>query len=362
MEYLLTGLIVFIVALLVGGIVSLFRKPGENSERTVSLPIFLALIGIVCGGVFLIPTVIIFATGDSVFLAFAFAVFSLLCTSLVVAYMNCRITYDDESFESKNFWGIKRKFAFREITGIQGKHKDVKLYVGRKVVRIDELADGKYRFLSHAKKQYRKHNHGSPIPEVQGKGDVFKGNVENPGEFLFIYILMSAIVVGVIILFAVSSRPHTEADLEYISLNFERYEFHDEHLYLFDEENPVYYGIPAYAETLTDAKEFLSLCEKGQTFKIGYISYEDTDEPHYSIESVIGENGAIYLTVMDVHEYRWADAGKFYLFSGSFAVVWFAIMFFSIYVGRHPEKFSEKFIGLFFKSGYVRGSKETRRK
>ena len=362
MRYVACGLIILVITILFIGVFSLLRKPAKTNEQTVILPKLLPIVGSLCSGVFLIPSVILLFLNESVLLILGFIAFSLLGSSLIIAYINCRIAYSEQSFTVKNFWGIKRTYTYDEITAIQEKSMDLRLCVGKRIIRLDGLSIGNFKFLSFAKKQYRKFHNGNSIPTVKPKADIFNGNVERAGEFIFIYLLIGVFFIGILVYFAIASAPKTAEDLEYKSLSFERYEIQDENLLLYENGNLKSYGIPAYKELLSDADEFLELCENKTSFDIGFIIFSGKDDPYYELESIIGNDGKIYLTMEDIHEYHWGDAWRFYLIFGGMTVVWFVFTALSIYVGRHPEKFSRRFIRLFFKDGYVHIPSENNKK
>lgn len=362
MQYIAGGLSLVIAIVLVNGLLILLRRPVNIKDKTVILPKFLLIIGIICSGVFLIPTVIILFLNESAVLLIAFTVFSLWGASLIVAYYNCRIIYDESTFTSKNFFGCKHTFTYNQITAIQGKAMDVKLYMGKRVVRIDALAVGKFEFLAFAKKQYRKQNNGKAIPTATAKADIFNGNVEQPGELIFVYVLIGLLCIGTMAVFAIASAPRNADDLEYATLAFERYEIQDNKLLLYTSDDSTYYSVPAYEELLSDVNDFLNLCNSGEAFDVGYVIYDDAKAPHYGLESIARIDGTIYLSMEVVHNYRWGEAWAFYLIFGGLTVIWFAFVAISIYVGRNPEKFSRRFIRLFFKDGYVRQSKIKQKK
>ena len=186
------------------------------------------------------------------------------------------------------------------------------------------------------------------------KFDIFNGNVNNSGEFVFIFALIGIMCVATIIVFAVVSAPKSFEDLQYTNLQFARYEIHDEHLHLYTYESNTYYSVPAYQETLTDPEDFLQLCTDGSVFYVGYVNYPKAAVPHFGLESIQDQSGAVFLTMEAIHEYRWGDAPAFYAIFGGVTALWFLIVIMSICIGRHPERFSRRTIKLFFKDGVIR--------
>lgn len=191
----------------------------------------------------------------------------------------------------------------------------------------------------------------------KNKFDIFNGNVRNPGEFIFTYSLIGSMCIAMLISFAICSAPKSYEDLDYSTIRFARYEIRDELLLLYIDESDKYYSIPAYQETITNPEDFLLLCKSGAVFHAGYVDYPKADEPHFGLESIQDTNGTIYLTMEAIHEYRWGNAPAFYAIFGGITIMWFFFVIMSVYIGRHPERFSHRTIKLFFKDGYIRRCK-----
>lgn len=357
MQYISGGLSVFITIIIVNGLLELLRKPQKAEGCTVALPKRLLAIGIVCTTAFLIPVIILLLNRSSTALILLFTVFSLLGASLIAASMNCRITYDNTSFTVKNFWGQKRTYTYDQITGIHKSTKDIKLYVGKKAVRIDELAVGKNKFLTLAKSQYQKFHRGKSIPTVIPKSDIFKGNIANPGEFLFIYAMIGMVCVGMIIFLTVKFSSETSDELNYASLSFSSYKAEDDNLHLYTADDPAYYLIPSYDELLYVPDSFLARCEKGESFEVAYVSYDTAETPYYGIESIVGKDGTVYLTAEAVHSYYQRNTRFLFCFFGVFGLIWLIMGCAAVYVGRHAKRFSRRFLRLFFKDSYILVSK-----
>lgn len=215
--------LLFAIIIWINGIHHLFQKPDETKYKTVILSKFLLKIGIVTTGIQCLITLIIAWNSVNIF-GMLLAIFLFLPCSLIIAYCNCRIFYDESGFTAKSFFGIKRTYSYREITGIYGKAGDVQIFMGKRVVRIDEIADGKFEFIFFAQKQYGKWNNGKTIPVVPPK-DVFKGNVERGGEILCVYLLFILLCVAMIIISfigAIIVGPVKAEDVENASLVFSR--------------------------------------------------------------------------------------------------------------------------------------------
>lgn len=327
------------------------RKPRKGSTGVVYLSPVLLWIGIVCTAIFLIPGLFVpLHTGDWS-MGWFFLVMAVLSSTLIVAYINCRIWYTEESFTVRYFWGFRRTFSYGEIESVQGKQRDVKLKVRRCTVRVDEFAVGRKEFLNVARKQYRIATGGKAIPVAQKpKWDIFNGHVENSGEFLAVYITLCLFmpVLTAVLWFVVEPTPME--DLTIVTGQVE--------VIAVDERNLVIRAggeameIRGYEKTLADTQAFLDASEQGAVFKIGYrIVTNDEDEiTGFCAEYIQDSGGKVWITPQGAKEYRFEST------AGVFALVELMLLAYcgaSIYVGRNPHKFSKKVIRQFFKDGYV---------
>lgn len=326
------------------------RKPGKEKASLVYLSPVLLCVGILGTCIFLIPGLLIpLCTGkwDSAF----FLGFAALSSTLIIAYRNCRIRYNDTEFTVKFFLGYRKTFRYEEIESIQGRQRDVKLRVRGCTVRIDETAVGKTQFLAVARKQYRITHGGKSIPEVRKKKlDLFNGHVDNPEEFLFVYLLIPCFMFGMILVCFFSSSPTALEELTYITASVESCAVSENDLALFIDGHVL--EIWSYERALEDTEPFLQDCGNGMVYTIGYrtVTNDDDEITGYCIEYLEDQTGALWLTPQEAYNNRfweicWVIAG--------FCLIWLGFCGISIYVGRNPHKFSKRTIRLFFKDGYV---------
>ena len=148
----------------VKGITDYLRNPKKGKEGIVRLPNLIWIIGMICSVLFLIPTFITLFTEESIWMPIFFFAFVLLGVVLIIAFLNCRIFYDEKGFLSKNFFGKKRKFTYDQIIAIKMRAHENYLCLGRQRVMIDEIAIGGMEFLAFAEEQYKKLHNGNDIP------------------------------------------------------------------------------------------------------------------------------------------------------------------------------------------------------
>lgn len=326
------------------------RKPREAKENQVFLNPILLGVGIVCTVLFLIPGLIVpLFTGN--WETWPFLGFAALGASLILGYCNCRIWYNEEGFTVRYLLGYRRHFTYDQIESIQGWNRDVKLKVRGCSVRVDELAVGKREFLGYAKKRYRTLSGGKPIPVVEkGRWDPFNGHVDNPGEIVAVYVLISVILPALVLgaFLTLDPTPMEELTFFVSAVSYEDEENTD--LLILAEDRMV--GVWGYQRTIAEPQAFLALCDEAECFIMGYRTLldEDGNITDYSVEYIEDSSGKIWMTPEDAFEYRFYSV--FWVILG-FELLWLAYCGASVYVGRNPRKFSKKVIRMFFKEGYV---------
>lgn len=341
------GCVAFVV--FCSGIWSLLHPPKPQTKHSVSLPKFVGWIG--CGGLIAAwVAVVLAARQGQLGAALVFALLSFLGIVLILAYRNCRIDYDRARFTVKTFWGRRHTYTYRNVTAIQGWNLDVKIFLGRRVVRVDQLAEGGREFTRLVRREYRRHN-GCEIP-VSYRGDLFHGNISNPREFLFWYLAIFLLLIGVIVGLAILSAPVHEDDLSWREITAAQVQEDQEDLWLVPVDDALHYRIVSYQQVLPE--DFLTRFEENTVFRVGCLLNERNDPPYTDVKYLAGQDGTVFLTIEEAHDAMWGDGRKVqWLFVG-LAVLWAVFSGLSIYVGRHPERFSRRVICLFFRPEYVR--------
>lgn len=329
------------------------RKPRASRQGTVYLSPVLLWVGIVCTALFLIPGLIVpLATGS--WETWPFLYFAAMGASLIVGYINCRIWYNEDGFVVKYFLGYRKRFSYSEIESIQGWQRDVKLKVRGCTVRVDEVAVGKWEFLDFARKKYRIHSGGKAIPVVKkSKWDPFNGHVDNPGEFVFMYLLMLLFMPGALLVCWFVTDPTPMEEMTFVTAEVAWTAIAED-----DKTDLVLYAggtemeIWGYEYTLSDSDAFLRGCKNGEIFTIGYrtVTNDEDEVTGFSAEYIQDRSGNIWITPEIAKNNRFREVA---LLFGVLELVWLVLCGASIYVGRNPHKFSKKTVRLFFKDGYV---------
>lgn len=328
------------------------KNEEENTFRMTRIPMF---IGVGCG---IFMAILLFAVSFSDAGAgayIAFAVMSLLPLALISSYFTFHIDFDKDGFTHRNALGIERRYRYTDVTGISGgaEHGDITLYASGHKIRIDEGANPvkKRTFLQFVKAQYRKNNKGQTLPRKSSKFDIFNGNVRNPGEFIFIYILVSVFFLGCFILLCILGTPTKAEELEYKTVSFDRYAIEKDEqsddlcLYAGDAE----YRMNSYENYLKNTDRLLSLCNGKTVFTVG-VKGKDA---HYNIYMLARFGGETYLTLEESNRIEQKTMIAIYLIYGLILLFWFAFIFFSIRIGRNPMKYPKWLVHGFFKPNYI---------
>ncbi len=341
------GCVAFVV--FCSGIWSLLHPPKPQTKHSVSLPKFVGWIG--CGSLIAAwVAVVLAARQGQLGAALGFALLSFLGIALILAYCNCRIDYDRTRFTVKTFWGRRHTYTYRDVAAIQGWSMDVRIFLGRRVVRVDQLAEGGMEFTTLVRQEYRRYN-GCEIP-VSYRGDLFHGNVSNPREHLFAYLVGLLIPIGMIVAIAIGSAPVHEDDLTWRDITAAQVQADQEDLWLVPVDDALHYRIDYYQQVLP--ADFLTRFEENTVFHVGYLLNERSDPPYAQVEYLAGQDGTVFLTLEEAHDAMQDEIRIVQCVIAGLALLWSVFSGLSIYVGRHPERFSRRVICMFFRAECVR--------
>lgn len=354
MEHIIRGLTFAIIPIIVSGLLAFLRQPKKAKKGKVHLPKFFVILGITTSTIFLIPTIITLFADEELWVPVLFFIFSLFGTIFIIGFINCRISYDENGFTFRNFFGIKRKATYEQITAIKENMHETYLYIGKRKVMVDEFSIGGTEFIKFVKKKYRCLHRGQAIPQIyKTKFDIFNGNVEDVTGFLVVYILISVILIGFLIFIICNTfKPSTINNTLEQSVIFTSYDIQNDKVILTSTDNQLYKIY--YAEKLSDTESIKTLCD-GKTALITYsrmITPTDEDD-YFSVEAIIHNDNYLLSFEESNRLSRQASYPIIALFS-FLLLLWMAYMAASVIVGRNPEKFSRKVVNLFFKNGYIR--------
>ena len=333
------------------------------SEGIVAHSKLVLIVGIVCTAFFGFCAVASFMTEAFGLVPITFLAFAALGMALIVSYVNQKITYNPDGFVVTSFFGKKQSYSYRDVTAFLNDGKNLKLYIGKKKITLDESFVGKRDFISFVQKQYSKYNNGEALPQNQaGSRDIFKGNIADSNGVIFGYVLGFVFIVGLTIFASVIAKPFSADELEYKELRFDYCAIDDKALQLYVQGDDMPYEVPEYEKTMARFEEFTSAYRDGKAFYVGYKAYPDADDPYYCAATIEGSDGTVYLSLDESNEYQKKNKAQIMMLFGGFLLFWLVHVIASIYVGRNAEKFSLRFLSLFFKKSYILVSKDSKSK
>ena len=355
MQYLIRGLSLLILPIIVSGVLAFLKMPRKAEKGKVYLPKFFLILGLIISTLFLIPTAITAFSGEDIWLPIMFFIFSLIGSIFIIAFINCRIFYDNDGFTAKSFFGISRKYSYDQITGIKENMHEDYIYLGKRRVMVDEVAVGGIEFLAFANQKYKKLHEGKPIPRIlKTKHSIFNGNVNDEAGFIFVYILLSVVVVAFAafivyhIYFNTSSADNTvKQDVLFISCVNE-----NDELVLMSADNKIY-KLRLTGNWL-DTEKISSVCDGKTNGTVYSKKYTPDDaEDYYAIKAICRGDDYI-LSFEETDRLHREEFTPLIWFPIVFALFFGAFVAGSIIVGRNPKRFSKKIVSIFFRDGYVR--------
>ena len=354
MSYIIRGLTFLLIPIIVSGVLGFLRQPKQAEDGKVYLPKFLAILGTIVSAFFLIPAIITAFSDEPLWVPILFLLLSSLGATLIIAFVNCRITYDQDGFIHKSFFGIKRRFTYEQVTEIKENMHEKFLYVGKRRLMVDDFSIGGDDFIKLVKKKYRTMHDGKSLPKIyKTKHDIFNGNVQDAGSFLFACILVGVIAVGFLI-FAVyyTYAPSTPNNTIEQTISFVSYEKNEEEIILTSSDNQIFKI--HFIDEQFKAKDIQTLCD-GKTVVTTY-STEVTpkyEESYYSLKAV-KYNDDYFLSFDETNRLHRQEYTLLVIIATVMCLAWGALFAFSIIIGRNPKRFSKRVIRLFFKDGYVK--------
>ena len=355
MRHIIRGLTFLLIPILVNGILGFMRQPQKAEKGKVYLHKFLAILGTIGSAIFLIPAIITVFLDGPLWVPIIFLALASLGASLIIGFINCRISYDEDGFVAKNFLGIKRKFTYDQVTAIKENLHESYIYMGERRVMVDELAIGGDEFIKLVKKKYRTMHDGQSLPKIhKAKYDLFNGNVKDAGGALFAYILVAVLLVGFVIFVVVFTyfSPRTTSNTIEQSVSFISCNANQEEVVLTSADKQIY--VIRFIDEQFNSRDIQAICD-GKTVVTAYSTEVTPDyaDDYYSVKAII-HNGRYLLSFEETNRFHSQEYWPLIILALGMLLFWGIYIAGSIIVGRNPQKFSKKFVRLFFKDGYIK--------
>ena len=353
MEYIIRALTFALIPIIVNGVFIFLRQPKTAEKGKVHLPKFFAILGTITSTIFLIPTIITAFSDEDIWVPIVFLVFSLLGATLIIAFMNCRISYDDDGFVAKTFLGIKRKVSYDQVTAIKENMHETYIYIGKRRVMVDEYYIGGKEFINLVKKKYRTTHNGQSLPKItKTKNDIFNGHVNDVAGFYAAYIIVFVVLIGVmVLLMCYTFIPNSINNTIEQTVIFNSCEIIKDEIVLTATDNQIY-KITFDVEQI-NIQEIKTICNgKSEVTTYSKEVTPDDEEDYYSVKAIKNKDDYL-LSFEETNKLNRLEGLKVIGLFLFMLLIWNAYIVASIVVGRNPQKFSKKVVRLFFKDGYI---------
>ena len=325
------------------------KKYSKDAEGTVYLHLFVTVIFSVISGVVAIVGLFISIFASDFVACLVILSLSLALTLLSLSTDIWHITYDKDGIVRVNLFGVKRKFAYKDITEYKKDMGDVTIYAGKRRICIDAYTCGREKLLSAVKKEYRALNKGVSLRERPKRKDIFNGNLNRPGEFIFVFAVFAVFAVAVIVFGLIVFFSGNEGEIAYKEVSFDSYEINDGNIFLYEKGTSKKY----IAYNYDMRGDLLDKFESGFNSQNVYVVGVEENEDTYSVKAIKIKGGEeIYSYDQYLKdEQRNKTMALVFAFILALFIIFFIVM--SVIIARNPHKFSPKIIHLFFKRGYI---------
>lgn len=276
------------------------------------------------------------------------------------------ITYDKKQIVVRSCFGVRRTFSYADLSAYSGEQKDKALYFHkrffRRKIRVDGLALGGNEFVQFTRKQYLILNDGRALPV---RSDLFRGKLENPGEFLFVFLMLLVVSVVLPVMAVYLWIPsYTQEQLQWEELTVTEACWSEETLQLYAADGACY-EISDMEKNIANLQVLLQRLPMKQTLLTGETTADDA--PVFAVDVLLEtddsvavyaltdmESGVTYLTLDQMNAYHLRQNVQYFCLSflPMAAVVLFSLVF--LYVVNHAAQLPKWVVRLFVKDGYIR--------
>lgn len=353
MEHIIRILTFALIPIIVNGVFVFLRQPKAAEKGKVHLPKFFAVVGAITSSVFLVFAMITAFSDEDLWVTICFLVFALLGATFIIAFMNCRISYNDDEFVAKTFFGIKRKGAYDQVTAIMENMHETYIYIGKQRVMVDDISIGGQDFINLVKKKYEAFHNGQSLPKItKTKNDIFNGHVNDVAGFYVAYGLVSVFLVGFIVFLVCDIYiPENVKNTVEQTVTFISCEVKEKEVILTSADDNIYKI--SYSAKQINIQEIKSVCN-GQS-KVTTYSKEVTpaDEEDFYLIKAIRYNDGYLLSFEEENKLYRQENLSLVALALFMLLVWIVFIVASVIVGRNPKKFSKRVVRFFFKEGYI---------
>ena len=308
-------------------------RRGPEWKNAVYLPSLLLWVGLLAN-IFVLPSTLVLWQEDRTKLWFT--ALCLVGWSMELAYANCWVRFNEQGFIHHTFFGRTHEFTYEDLTGIRRSgFGDIRLYCRKHLIFFDSECLNLDTFMRQVD---RKSNHLQELPK-RVKWDPYYNNAVN-GKANFFVSLITCIGLGAIMIFAafaVFGPPESEESTVRCEAVFQSWREQKGATYFLAEDGTEY-ALSLYGDLTVDPEP---LCD-GRTVYTLWIREHSTRW----IEQMEGPEGMLFTFAEKQDAYKGSQIRPLvYL-----GLMWLATLFFllfSLRVGRHPERYSDRTWRLF---------------
>lgn len=290
---------------------------------------------------------------------------ALLCSPMVIAFINCRIWFSDDLIVVQDFFRCKRTYHYSEITGISSLSMSEHLYFGKRHVELSCFSESQMEFYAYACRKYYTINKKNIPSQKNFRFDIFNGNIKNPMEFIIVYVLMGLLLTLVWIVFI--SCLYQDLDYETEKVVFNEYEeeqsfFDGKTIYLISDDEESYQITLVPENFSTD--DLNSICDGKTQVTVKGLYCGKYNERYLDVRSIsLGNKELLAEKETEVLAGKNTKEGIIILMG--FTTCYFLFVLLSVIGGRNPQKHPH-LARMCFKEEYIRhnfpGRKKRKRK
>lgn len=281
------------------------------------------------------------------------AVLGALClmSLLMILTINQRIDYTPMGFTYRDMFRITHKYSYSQVKKIRYS-KDVILHVGHRIIIIDSMAVNGRKFARIAG-QYSKN--ARFITDSQTK--MFGGRLKCPEEFIFAYILIALIPIGLALWALLGCRETGVDTLEKKTYFVEAYSFGDTEEYserlsvTFRGNKDTFYSWDI-EENSRQYSNFRRRADSGMAFDVYFSSDDVNSDGCVQIYQLSCEDEVFISSIDKINKNIHEMKAALLILSAIIFGIWLLYIASSIYFIYNAEK-HPRLVKLFVKPDYI---------
>lgn len=309
----------------------------------------IAVIGLVCALLFGVVTIVAAISDAGVFACTVFGIFAMLGIMLILT-INQRVDYTDKGFNYRDMLRVTHKYEYSQVKKIRYGGNLI-VTVGKRLILIDENA---FNIEGFAKELIQRSENAEVISPEKAK--LFRGNIRNPGEFIFVDIIVMAVPVFLLVIALLANPDITPDEITIYTGRITEYHFErnsDSNRFVItvsDKSAEEQVFVTSFIEDNSQEYKDIEInVAKNKEFEIGYIDKENDGETDICLLSC---GNTDYVSLDDVNSVNIENRKIIFILSGAlfaFAILYVAI---STYIMSNADRYP-RLVKLFVKEDYI---------